>query len=248
MGRAAPRGREKAQRTGILDRYARYAIYWAPEAGTPLARFGADWLGWDAEAGAPIPHAPVAGLPAAVEDIIGAPRRYGFHATLKPPFVLAEGTDPAALLSAARAMAARIPAFDAPALALSSVHGFASLRLSAHSAAMTALAGQAVTALDAFRAPLSPADLARRRAASLSAAAEANLTRWGYPWVMDLFDFHLTLSGAMDAAALSQTCAALAPAVAPLCAAPLPVREICLFGDPGAGAPFRLLARAPLGG
>jgi putative phosphonate metabolism protein len=232
----------------MLDRYARYAIYWAPEAGAPLAHFGADWLGWDAEAGAPIPHLFVAGLPASAADITATPRRYGFHATLKPPFALAGGADAAALLSATRVMAARIPAFEAPTLALSSGHGFASLRLSAPSAAMTALAAEAVTALDRYRAPLSPADLARRRAAPLPAAAQANLTRWGYPWVMDLFDFHLTLSGAMDAAPLDRTCAALAPLVAPLCAAPLPVREICVFGDPGAGAPFRLLARVPLGG
>ena len=36
--------------TGI-DGYRRYAIFWAPPAGSGLARFGAAWLGWDAETG-----------------------------------------------------------------------------------------------------------------------------------------------------------------------------------------------------
>ena len=31
---------------------ARHAIYFAPDAATPLARFGAAWLGRDAETGA----------------------------------------------------------------------------------------------------------------------------------------------------------------------------------------------------
>jgi hypothetical protein len=65
---------------------------------------------------------------------------------------------------------------------------------------------------------------------------------------MELFQFHLTLSGALAPAPLTATLAALVPAVAPFCAAPLAVREVCLFGDPGGGAPFRLIGRAPLGG
>jgi len=224
----------------------RYAIYWAPESGGPLARFGAEWLGWDAETGTPCAHRPVADLPAPIADITATPRRYGFHATLKPPFALADGTGPDALLDAVRTLAADIAAFEAPRLVLSRGHGFASLRLSLPSPAMSALAGRAVSALDGFRAPLCAADLARRRASTLSPEAEANLTRWGYPWVMALFDFHLTLSGALAPDALEAACAALDPLVAPFCAAPLMVREICVFADPGGGAPFRLLDRVPL--
>jgi putative phosphonate metabolism protein len=231
---------------GMIERYARYAIYWAPEAHGPLAQFGAQWLGWDGEAAAARAHLAAANLPAPLDDITRTPRRYGFHATLKPPFALNGGASPSALLHAVEALAARTPAFDAPPLTLARDHGFASLRLSARSPAMDALAADAVTALDRFRAPLSAADLARRRAAPLGPKAEANLSRWGYPWVMDLFHFHLTLSGPLAPDALARTCDALAPLVAPFCAAPLPVREICIFGDPGGGLPFRLVARAPL--
>jgi putative phosphonate metabolism protein len=231
----------------MIDGFARYAIYWAPEAGGPLARFGAEWLGWDAEAGVARAQPDLPGLPAPAAQITATPRRYGFHATMKPPFALAPGMGAGDLLGALRALAGGMAAFDAPALAFSAANGFASLRLGAPSPALAALAAAAVRDLDRFRAPPSAQDLARRRAAPLPAGAEANLARWGYPWVMDLFHFHLTLSGPLAAPALSALEAALSPALAPFLAAPLPINALCLFGDPGNGAPFRLLARAPLG-
>ena len=99
-----------------------------------------------------------------------------------------------------------------------------------------------------LREQVSEAELARRREARLSPEHEANLARWGYPYVADQFRFHLTLTSALPAETLAATAAALAPQVAPLCRDPLPVREIAIFGDPGGGAPFRLLRRVPLGG
>jgi hypothetical protein len=53
---------------------------------------GAEWLGWDSAAGAPVPHPPVPGLPDAAEVLTRTPRKYGFHGTVKPPFFLADGT------------------------------------------------------------------------------------------------------------------------------------------------------------
>ncbi|MEO1687832.1 MAG: DUF1045 domain-containing protein [Pseudomonadota bacterium] len=231
-----------------LSDVSRFAIYFAPQAGSPLWRFGSAWLGWDAEANAPATQPPVEGLPAPLEDLTATPRRYGFHATLKPPFALAEGAAPEALIAAAEALAARTAPFEAPPLRLVADRRFASLRFSAPCAPMTALAAACVEQLDAFRAPPEPAELARRRKAGLTEAQEANLTRWGYPYVMGEFDFHLTLSGPLAPADLAQVARALAPRVAPLCAAPLPVAEIAVYGDPGDGKPFALVSRLPLGG
>lgn len=231
-----------------IEGYARYAIYYAPEAGSPLWRFGSAWLGWDAETGEVPPRPPVTGLPRAAEELTVSPRRYGFHGTLKPPFALAAGTDAAGLLAAAEAMAAGLVPFEAPALTLHAIGRFASLRLSAPSPEMAALAMTCVEALDAFRAPPSEAELARRRANPLSEEHEALLARWGYPYVGAQFRFHLTLSSALSPEDLAATSAALAPHVAPFCAGPLPVREAALYGDPGGGAPFRLLRRLPFGG
>ncbi|QDL91057.1 DUF1045 domain-containing protein [Paroceanicella profunda] len=229
----------------------RYGIYYAPPAGSALARFGADWLGWDAEAGRACRPDPMPELPLDWESVTATPRRYGFHGTLKPPFALAPGTDVQGLLAAVEALAAGIPAFGIPPFAPSLEHGFLSLRPSGPSEALEALAADCVRALDRFRAPPSEAELARRRKAALSPAQEAHLARWGYPYVMEQFRFHLTLSGHLgpeDAAALRD---ALRPLLAPLTApgrtAPEPVRELCVFGDPGDG-PFHLLHRVPLTG
>jgi hypothetical protein len=73
---------------------ARYAIYFAPQE-APLARFGAAWLGWDLAAAARVAHPPAVGVD--VAGVTETPRRYGFHATLKPPMRLAAGHDAAAL-------------------------------------------------------------------------------------------------------------------------------------------------------
>lgn len=230
-----------------IEGFARYAIYYAPEAGSPLWRFGSAWLGWDAETGEVPPRPDVADLPGDALDLTTSPRRYGFHGTLKPPFALAEGTDAAGLLAAATKMAAGIAPFEAPPLGLHASGRFASLRLSAPSPDMAALAMTCVEALDAFRAPPSEAELARRRLNPLSPEHEAMLARWGYPYVGEGFRFHLTLSSALAPEDLAATAAALAPHVAPFCAAPLPVGGVALFGDPGDGAPFRLLRRLPFG-
>ncbi len=83
--------------------FRRYALFWAPPRGSALARFGASWLGWDAEAGELVPHPEVPRLPLPVAEITATPRRYGFHGTLKPPFRLAEGANVAGLDAAAAA-------------------------------------------------------------------------------------------------------------------------------------------------
>jgi hypothetical protein len=114
--------------------------------------------------------------------------------------------------------------------------------------AVLALAARLVAEFDDFRAPPDAAELARRRAHRLTPAHEANLTRWGYPYVMDAFRFHVTLSGALDAATLDRLEAILAPLVARFTAAPLTLGELALFEQPDATAPFVLTRRFPLAG
>src|SRR5690554_5056560 len=66
---------------------ARYAIYYAPEPGSPLDRFGAAWLGRSAWTGEPVAQPAVEGLdPEQLAAMTAEPRLYGFHGTLKPPF------------------------------------------------------------------------------------------------------------------------------------------------------------------
>jgi len=228
-----------------MDDGRRQAIYFAPPAGSPLARFGAAWLGWDPEAGAEVEDLPVAGLPLPREALVAAPRRYGFHATLMPPFRLAAGRDAAGLDEAVAALAAAQAPF-VQRLGLGWLGGFLALMPVAEPPALAALAAACVTGLDGFRAPSPPEELGRRRAAGLDTVEEANLRLWGYPYVLDRFRLHITLTGHVPEPARTAVEEALAPVVALLVAVPVPVAEVCRFAE-GADGRFRLLRRHRLG-
>jgi putative phosphonate metabolism protein len=227
----------------------RYAVYFAPEPVSDMARFGAAWLGYDVATGEAVAPPVVAGIdPERQHAITAEPRRYGFHATLKPPFALADGTDADALSAAVAAFAGSIAAFTAPRLHLASISGFLALTLSEPCAAMQDLADRCVGVLDHFRAPPSAAELARRRRAKLTPRQEELLARWGYPYVMEEFRFHMTLTARLDADEGAVARNALAPLVAPLCQSPLAVDALSLFHQPSAEAPFRLVDRYKLAG
>src|SRR5690606_25376449 len=122
-------------------------------------------------------------------------RHYGFHATLKAPFRLAPGVSPERLRAAVADFAARRPAFAVPAMKVSAIGGFLAVTLATPSPAMQALADAAVAELDAFRAPPTEAEIARRLQGGLTSQQEALLRRWGYPYVFEEFRFHMTLTG-----------------------------------------------------
>ena len=203
--------------------WARYAIYWLPDGA--LGRAGADWLGWDARTGR--------------GDADGAPARYGFHATIKPPFRLAEGCDAVELAAAARALAAGLAPADLGRLTVARLGGFLALVPEREPAA---LAAAVVAGLDAFRAPPSAAERARRRAAGLTPSQAAMLDRWGYPHVMDEFRLHLTLTGRDPAGdARARTEAAFEPL-----AGPHRIEALTLMGEDAQGR-FHAVEDLPLG-
>ncbi|HWB51753.1 MAG TPA: DUF1045 domain-containing protein [Stellaceae bacterium] len=225
----------------------RWAVYFAPAPGSPLARFGAEWLGRDAASGDPATQPVLAAIDAErLRAITAEPRRYGFHATLKPPFVLAAGYAAAALDAAVAALACGEAPFTAPPLRLSCLSGFWALTLSAPCPPLHALAERCVGALDRFRAPAGDTELARRRRAGLTPRQDELLTRWGYPYVMDEFRFHMTLTARLDASEAAVVAPALEPLAAPLCREPLAIDALSLFHQPRRDAPFRLLRRYPL--
>ena len=228
----------------VPEQAARVAVYYAPEPDDPLADLGAAWLGRDAESGAPRVQPPVAGI----VELTAEPRVYGFHATLKPPLRLADGTDWAGLRDAARGLAAGVTPFDLPPLAVADVHGFLALRETAPCPALQALADLCVAALDPFRAPPNGDELARRRRAGLSPAAEAMLLRWGYPYVFGTWFFHLTLTRRLSPEERATVAPQAAAWFAPALARPRRVRAICLFTQASPGAAFRLAERLPLRG
>ncbi|MDJ0683809.1 MAG: DUF1045 domain-containing protein [Alphaproteobacteria bacterium] len=226
----------------------RYAIYYAPAPDSALARWAAGWIGWDPAEGAPVDRQDVMGLDRdEAARAVAFPRRYGFHGTLKAPFRLAEGRSEAELRGALHALAKkRRPAVAGP-LKLNRLARFLALTPSGEQDAIAALAEACVTELDGFRSPLTPEDLARRRKADLSPRQDTLLERWGYPYVLDQFRFHLTLTGPLDVDALDRLERVLKTETAPFSAQPFSIESLCLFGDPGGGRSFQVLDRVALG-
>ncbi|WP_420569085.1 DUF1045 domain-containing protein [Thalassovita sp.] len=227
-----------------MTNYKRFAVYYAPEPG-PLADFGANWLGWDMVAGARTPHPKIEGLDIAA--LTDTPRKYGLHGTVKPPFRLAPGRSVDDLATGLGALCNRLVPITLDGLELTRLGGFLALTVAGDTTPLNTLAGTVVRDLDDFRAPLNAAELERRRKAHLSTRQEELLAQWGYPYVMDEFRFHITLTGKMPRAEAEQTHAKIESLIAPLLPQPFQVRSLCLVGEDDAGM-FHLIHRYALSG
>ena len=227
--------------------FNRFAVYYAPPAEAAWGGFATRWLGWDMETGAEAPQPDIPGLPLPTAEITATPRKYGAHATIKPPFRLAEGMTREGLEAACATFCATQAPLHMEGLTLARLGRFLALRPVGDTAALDALAASVVAALDRFRAPAPEAELARRRAAGLSPAQEENLARWGYPYVMGEFRFHITLSGKLPKPALGAVEAALARDLAPLLPSPFEIGDLALVGEDAAGR-FHLIHRYALSG
>ena len=227
----------------------RYALYFTPPADDPLTLAAAQWLGRDAFSGASLEQPVVAGLsPNRLKELTEEPRRYGFHATLKAPFALKEGAGEPALLDAFEAFARSQPVFDIPELTLARIGSFFALVSAEPCAPLQDFGAAAVRAFEPFRAPLSDADIARRKPETLSERQRLSLMDWGYPYVFDDFRFHMTLSGRVPEAEQPALQAAAEECFAGFIGRPLGVTTVGLFAEPARGAPFIARALLPLSG
>ena len=240
--------------------FNRYAVYYVPPRSAEWTRWAVAWLGWDAEAGVfcdpPTVDAP---LPKPIHEITRRPRKYGLHATLKPPMRLSEGADYAALAEAVSALSARLAPVTLDGLRVGRLGSFLALvpdrvpnRVpdlvpGREIGALNALAGACVTELDQFRAPAPESELARRRAAGLSASQERHLQDWGYPYVLDQFNFHITLSGRLTSDEMAPIGDVLDAQLAPLVPKPFVLGDIALAGEDAEGR-FHVTERFPLTG
>jgi len=211
--------------------YQRFAVYFVPQ-GTELARFGATWLGWDINQGHSID--PPKSLAFDHNAIVKRPQKYGFHATLTAPFALADGYTLADLEQAVGSVAARHAAFDLR-LKLGKLGRFFALTVSDEMSLISELAADLVITSDPLRQPLSEADLQRRRKARLSPKQDALLQRWGYPYVLDEFRFHMTLTGPVEHGLQRTVEQELIRHLSPILEQPQPIGQICIAGQDDSG-------------
>ena len=211
-----------------MSEYSRYAVYFLPEG--DLAKFGASWLGWDVDQGTTVAQPDAGPLGATLEKITAKPRKYGFHATIKPPFRLAGDVTQADLEKAVADFANSFAPVHLQSLALSQIGRFHALCPTGDVTALNAMAAACVTELDDLRAPLSDDELARRRTHRLSEAQDALLEKWGYPYVLDEFRFHMTLTGSVKDTDRPDVLAALENAL-PELPQPYALHGIALVGE-----------------
>ena len=106
----------------------RYAIYYAPPVDSPWWLAGSHWLGRCAATGNVLGQPRVPGFsPEAFAAVTAAPRRYGWHATLKAPFALAEGAYLKQLFAVLDDLAGALSAFDMPTLRVKRLDDFLAL-------------------------------------------------------------------------------------------------------------------------
>jgi putative phosphonate metabolism protein len=204
------------------------------------------WLGRSVTGNPVTAHIPAGWTREAVDAITVDARRYGFHATLKAPFRLAEGRTPEELDAALARFAAGRPGVLVPRLSLARLGGFFALVPGTETAELHALADEVVTAFDAFRAPATDAELARRNPEALTPRQRELLKAWGYPYVLDEFRFHMTLTDRIPHARRPEVERTLHGWFGALLGAALPVTALALFTEAEPGAPFRLHAVYPL--
>src|SRR5229473_1646263 len=230
-----------------MAHFPRYAIYYASAHGNDLDRFGARHLGYDAWTGEdlPFPERVVQAVPD-WRELTEDPRKYGFHATLKAPMALADGKTEAELLAACAAFA------DAPrhvpviTPVVQSISGFIAAVPAEASYELERFAADCVSAFDGFRTPMTSEDRARRNPSKLTPRQRDYLDRWGYPYVMEEFRFHMTLTGRLEGPRREPIVAMLQDRFADLGIERLAIDRLVLFRQNDNGSRFHVIGHWPL--
>ena len=223
---------------------ARYAIYFSPAKHSPWWDFGAQWLGRDEcdDKALAQPVLTQIGL-TDLNSITAEPRRYGFHATLKAPFHLRDGFSVDDLAQRVQVLASRLRPVSLGPLQLVTLGDFVALTPLTATEELATLAAACVVELDDLRAPLTAAELARRRIEQLSTREQELLRQYGYPYVLERFRFHFTLSDPLPSATAWSVMLAVAQPVARLNnSAPLLLDRLCLFVEAAPGEAFKRVA------
>ncbi len=178
----------------------RYAIYFVPHPESLLMQKASRWLGRDIFTNRSMDFPENLAISAdCIEKITKSPRHYGFHATLKAPFRLADGKDEKALREIFTTFFEAQKPFIIPALTYWKIGSFYAFICTKTSVKLDELAHQTVQQFEPFRAPLDDFEIQKRNPQNLSEKQRLYLMDWGYPYIFEEFRFHLTLTDKMEA-------------------------------------------------
>jgi hypothetical protein len=176
----------------------RFALYYAPQSDSLLSQAATAWLGRDQCKLNRTRISPAHLDPQRFVELTKQPYHYGFHGTLKPPFRLSDDSTEQQLTEELQVFCTQRYPFRLPAMEVAWIGSFLCLRPAEPSPEMHLLARELVIQFDRFRAPLSAGELAKRRAQWLTKKQDNLLLQYGYPYLMDEFRFHLTLTSFID--------------------------------------------------
>ncbi|MFW8584885.1 DUF1045 domain-containing protein [Rhizobium beringeri] len=226
----------------------RYAICFTPPASDPLSLVAANWLGRNVFSGDMMEPPAVRGL--GIHEIAfhtAVPRRYGFHGVLKAPFHLSRDMPESQLLRDLMRFSGTFIPFQIPRIEVARLGNFYSLLPSTPCEQIQYLASAIVQEFDRFRAPLSEAEIERSDPDGLSATQFANLHRWGNPYVMEEFRFHMPVTGPVNAIDMPRIEPVLRTIFEPVLSEPVTVSNVALMIEEGTGGPFRVHSLHPMG-
>ena len=220
----------------------RFAIYYAPATTDLLWDRASVWLGRDSESGE-LQDGAVAGLDRSrLLNHTQSAGRYGFHATIKPPMALVDGASEDDLRKELQRFAEATAPLSLGKLQLADIEGFLALVTAAPNAALQDFAASVVETFEPFRAPLHPRDHAARLARGLTPRQEELLNAYGYPYVFDQFQFHMTLTDRLSDDDRDDLMAAAQTWFAPVLDADIMLDRLVLFVEPESGLAFRRVA------
>lgn len=179
---------------------ARYAIFFAPHDESTLGIYGAtvlrrkatsddEWVNPDIPVN--FENTPV------WRQCVERPAHYGFHATINAPFELNKQYSAEELLDDLAAFCKQQRPLALSNLAPRLTHRYDALAFEDQPEEIKSFASASITRFEKYRAKLTSEDLTRRKKKAFSASQVSNLQRYGYPYVFEEFNFHMTLSGTM---------------------------------------------------
>jgi hypothetical protein len=123
-----------------------------------------------------------------------------------------------------------------------SLSGFIAVVPAEPSTELERLAADCTSEFDSFRAPLTPEDRKRRDPSALTERQCGHLDRWGYPYVMEDFRFHMTLTGRLDAVRREPVLRMLRNSFSAIGIKTLAIDRIALFRQDDADSRFHVVS------
>ena len=216
----------------MMNTWDRYAIAWLPRPGSRLARFGAAWTGWCAEAGERSPRHEWWHLPISPHEVTGSLERQGLHAIIRPSFRLSRTRW--AFERELMALSERLKPAFLPRLVVSVLDGQVCLVPGIGGVDLTRFRATINRRLDAF-----DAKVPRHRAEC------AGVDEPAAPFAAERA-FAMPLTVPLSPEKAERLAAALACEIEPILSAPVRITEFALIAEPGEGRGFRVVERFAL--